>query len=145
MPGEAGATGGIDTDGWENIPISSSSPKRGSESTATLDESPSKKTKTPLQKTVFNGIMEKFDEDSKVANENLAQFRSSKEAIKEARKLKKKEQKAADVRRCMAMVKECGAHDKTDEFFIATTLFKEEYYQQIFGDIDTLEGRLVWL
>ena len=89
--------------------------------------------------------MEKFDEDSKVANENLTQFRSSMEAIKETRKLKKKEQKAVNVRRCMAMVKECGAHDKTDEFFIATTLFKEEYYRQIFCDIDTLEGRLVWL
>ena len=74
---------------------------------------------------MFNGIMEKFDEDGKVANENLARFKSS----KEARKLKKKEQKAADVRRCMAMVKECGAHDKTDEFFLATTLFKEEYYR----------------
>ena len=96
-------------------------------------------------KTMFTGILEKFNEDRKAANDNLAQFRSSKEELKEVRKLKKKEQKEADVRRCLAMVKECGVDNKSDEFFIATTLFKKEYYRQVFCEIDTLEDRYVWL
>jgi hypothetical protein len=142
---EAGAMGGTDTDGFENSPMGSSSHKRGSTSTATSGESPSKKKNEPLLKTMFTGIIEKFDEDSKAANDNLAQFRSNKEALEEARKLKRKDQKEADVRRCLAMVKEYGADNKLDEFFVATTLFKDEYYRQIFCEIDTLEDRLVWL
>jgi hypothetical protein len=125
--------------------MGSSSHKRGSTSTATSSESPSKKKMEPLLKIMFTSIIKKFDEDNKARNDNLAQFRSRKEALKEARKLKRKKQKEADVRRCLAMVKECGADNKSDELFVATTLFQDKYYQQIFYEIDTLEGRLVWL
>lgn len=51
MGGEAGAAVGTHTNGFENSTMSSSSHKRGS-NTATSGESPSKKTKTPLLKTV---------------------------------------------------------------------------------------------
>jgi len=72
QPWEAGATAGTDTDGFENSPMSSSSRKRGNTSTSTSGESPSKKKKEPLLKTMFTGIIEKFDEDRKDANDNLA-------------------------------------------------------------------------
>lgn len=55
---EAGAAGGTDADGFENSPMSSSSHKRGSTSTTTSGESPSKK--EPVLKTMFSGIVEKF-------------------------------------------------------------------------------------
>jgi len=41
-------------------------------STATSGESPSKKKKEPLLRTMFSGIIEKFDEDRKATNDNLA-------------------------------------------------------------------------
>ena len=63
---------GTNTDGFENSPINSSSHKRGSTSTSTSGESPSKKKKEPLLKTMFSGIIEKFDEDRKATNDNLA-------------------------------------------------------------------------
>jgi hypothetical protein len=138
---EQAAGGGTDTDGYENNSMSNFSRKRGSASTGTDGESPSKKAKTPLLKAVVNGIMAKFDQDSKVANENLAQFRSS----KEARHMKKKEQKNAEIKRCMDLVKECGAEPGSDEHFVATTLFEKEYFRQIFMAIDTVQRRLVWL
>jgi len=72
QPWEAGAMAGTNTDGFENSPLSSSSRKRGSTSTATSGESPSKKKKEPLLKTMFTGIIEKFDEDRKATNDNLA-------------------------------------------------------------------------
>ena len=72
QPWEAGAMAGTDTDGFENSPMSSSSRMRGSTSTTTSGESPSKKKKEPLLKTMFTSIIEKFDEDRKAANDNLA-------------------------------------------------------------------------
>jgi len=72
QPWEAGATAGTDTDGFENNPMSSSSRKRGNTSTSTSGESPSKKKKEPLLKTMFTSIIEKFDEDRKATNDNLA-------------------------------------------------------------------------
>lgn len=50
--------------------------------------------------------MKNFDEDRKASNDNLAQFRCSKDDEKDARKSRKKEQE--EVRRCLALVKECG-------------------------------------
>ena len=69
--------------------------------------------------------MAKFDQDSKVVNENLAQFRSS----KQARHMKKKKQKNAEIKRCMDLFKECGAELGLDEHFMAITLFEKEYFR----------------
>jgi hypothetical protein len=45
----------------------------------------------------------------------------------------------------LALVKECGANEKTDEFFVATTLFEKEYHRQVFCSITDMEARLMWL
>lgn len=62
---DVGEDVGTDTDGFENNPTSNSSRKRG---TTTIADNPSNKGKTLLLKIVVNDVMQKFDEDNKVAN-----------------------------------------------------------------------------
>ena len=133
-------------DVFGNSLMSSSSRKRAS-SSATTAESPSKKrksgdspprkSKTPLL-NMMSGIMDKFDQDSKLSNEKLDQYRNS----KVLRHMKKKQEQ---IDRCLALAKECGAAEETEEFFIATTLFEKEYNRNIFYKLTTSESRFLWL
>ncbi|MFS9531884.1 hypothetical protein Q6247_27565, partial [Klebsiella pneumoniae] len=59
----------------------------------------------------------------------------------EQKKLKDKE----EIKRCLSMVKEAGAGPTTDEFNIATRLFQEQYYRDVFNMIDSNENKLIWL
>jgi len=59
--------------------------------------------KTPLL-NMMSGIMDKFDQDSKLSNEKLDQYRNS----KVLRHMKKKQEKQEQIDRCLAMAKECG-------------------------------------
>jgi hypothetical protein len=139
---------GSDADVFGNRPVSSSSRKRAS-SSATTAESPSKKckssdspprkSKTPLL-NMMSGIMDKFDQDSKLSNEKLDQYRNS----KVRRHMKKKQEKQKQIDRCLATAKEWGAAEEIEEFFIATTLFEKEYNRNIFYKLTTVESRFLW-
>jgi hypothetical protein len=49
------------------------------------------------------------------------------------------------VREVMALVKEIGAVEGSDEHYIATQLFKHASNREIFLTFETNEGRLNWL
>lgn len=130
---------GSDADVFGNSPMSISSRKRAS-SSATTAESPSKKRKAPLL-NMMRELRDKFDEDSKLSNEKLDQYRNS----KALRQMKKKQDKQEHIDRCLDMAKECGASEETEEFFMATKLFEKEYNRNIFCKLTTLESRFLWL
>lgn len=94
-----------------------------------------------MLKKMVDDIIDKFEKDTKIANENLVNFRTTKEAMKARKRIEKHEQ----IRHCLAMVKDLGFDEESDEFFTATTLFKEDHNRQIFTDYSTNAARLKWL
>lgn len=68
-----------------------------------------------MLKKMVDDIIDKFEKDTKIANENLVNFRTTKEAMKARKRIEKHEQ----IRHCLAMVKDLGFDEESDEFFTA--------------------------
>lgn len=151
-----GTPAGSDEDMFGNSPMSISSHKRASSSATTAEspskkykrvsssdttaESPHKKSKAPLL-NMMRGLVDKFDEDSRLSNEKLDEYRNS----KALRQMKKKQDRLEHIDRCLDMATECGASEETEEFFMATKLFEKEYNRNIFCKLTTSESRFLWL
>lgn len=142
-------------------PASSSSCKRTS-STVDTASSPNKKRKSPLMK-MFQGLLTELQVN--MANEQQALTEMAKQREEELEKrhqLRKKElqerqhlrhemrnklkdEAREDIKNCLTLVKEAGAGPTSEEFVIATTLFQNEYYREVFHMVDNPEERLIWL
>jgi hypothetical protein len=70
--------------------------------------------------------------------------KSSFNDIREQHKLDQKEAEE-EIDACLAMAVECGATEDTDEYFMATELFRDKYDRKIFQKFKTNEGKLGWL
>jgi hypothetical protein len=97
-------------------PMSTSTRKRGSSSTTSTANSPSKKQKNPMH-NYMKGLIDTIQAGNTQEQNN---FRMAAEQ-------KKLEQEQADqeIRSCLRMAKACGATEETDEYFAATKLFEK--------------------
>ncbi|KAG2643061.1 hypothetical protein PVAP13_2KG328000 [Panicum virgatum] len=128
FPGDEGEE--VGDDDFDNSPMSTSSRKRGSSScdnaTAT---SPGKKSKSPVVK-FMRGLLTSFSID-----------------INKRGKSREKSQNifVEELTRCQRLAIECGAPEKSVEYFCATQLFAEAHNRVMFMIMKTKEARLMWL
>ncbi|KAL5211474.1 hypothetical protein ABZP36_022321 [Zizania latifolia] len=159
IPGET-LDGDEDADGEEegdqsdedmrvnNSPMSFNSRKRGSHSTTSTANSPSKKHKntaamSPAKKhknpmlKAMKGLIDTIQTGNTQEQNNL----------KMASEQKMLEQQQADeeIRSCLRMAKECGATEESDEYYAATKLFEKKYNRTVFSEFTTSAGKLGWL
>jgi len=58
---------------------------------------------------------------------------------------KAKQARADDVARCLNLVVEAGADKASNEYYVATMLFRSSYNRLVFSGLDTNEQRMAWL
>ena len=77
--------------------------------------------------------------------EKRHQLREMEKQMQKQKELEKKQKEKDDIKRCLFLVKQAGGGPTSDEFAIATRLFQQEYYRDVFDMIDTNEEKLIWL
>jgi len=65
--------------------------------------------------------------------------------IKRGEAIKAKQARADDVARCLNLVVEARADKASNEYYVATMLFRSTYNRFIFSGLDTNEQRMAWL
>lgn len=65
--------------------------------------------------------------------------------MEKQKKLENKQKEKDDIKRCLLLVKQAGAGPTSTKFGIATRLFQQEYYRDVFDMIDDDEEKLIWL
>ncbi|RLM57916.1 uncharacterized protein C2845_PM18G09640 [Panicum miliaceum] len=106
-------------------PMSTGSKKRGSSTTDTIS-SPAKKHKSPMvkcMKGLIDTIQSGSSKDADVAIQIQEKMASRK---KEEKKLEQQEEEQ-EIEACLQLVKECGAADESEEYYVATMLFGKRY------------------
>jgi hypothetical protein len=63
---------------------------------------------------------------------------------KEEKKLEQQEEEQ-EIEAYLQLVKECGAAEDSEEYYVATMLFGKIYNQTVFCKFTTNEGRKAWL
>ena len=58
---------------------------------------------------------------------------------------KAKQAKVDDVARCLNLAVEAGTDKASNEYYVATMLFRSSYNRLVFSGLDTNEQRMVWL
>ena len=119
---------------------STSGTKRPSSNTDTAS-SPPKKNKNAMVRCM-EGLLDRLDSGSSKDVDTATQ-------IQEKIEKKRKEQQAADFKEidlCLALAKECGATEETDEFFVASQLFAScKFQRHVFLGLSSNAGRMAWL
>ncbi|ONM27681.1 Plant Tudor-like RNA-binding protein [Zea mays] len=114
--------------------------KRPSSNTDTAS-SPPKKNKNAMVRCM-KGLLDRLDSGSSKDVDTATQ-------IQEIIETKRKEQQAADFKEidlCLALAKECGATEETDEFFVASQLFAScKFQRHVFLGLSSNAGRMAWL
>jgi len=72
-------------------------------------------------------------------------LREMEKEMQKQKELEKKQKEKDDIKRCLLLVKQARGGPTSDEFAIATRLFQQEYYRDVFDMIDTNEEKLIWL
>ncbi|KAJ1283211.1 hypothetical protein BS78_03G111000, partial [Paspalum vaginatum] len=124
-------------------PISSSSLKRASSTTDTAT-SPPKKHKSPMvkyMKDMIDTLRVGSSKDLEVAKQIQDHIASKKRDAK----LAAKEERDAEIEKCLQLVKECGASEDSEEFYVATMKFAESYNRSVFLNIGSPAARMAWL
>jgi hypothetical protein len=119
---------------------STSGTKRPSSNTDTAS-SPPKKNKNAMVRCM-KGLLDRLDSGTSKDVDTATQ-------IQEIIENKRKEQQAADFKEidlCLALAKECGATEETDEFFVASQLFAScKFQRHVFLGLSSNAGRMAWL
>ncbi|KAJ1253496.1 hypothetical protein BS78_K248400 [Paspalum vaginatum] len=123
-------------------PISSSNLKRASSTTDTAT-SPPKKHKSPMVK--YKKDMIDVQVGSSKDLEVAKQIQDHIASKKRDAKLAAKEEREAEIEKCLQLVKECGASEDSEEFYVATMKFVESYNRTIFLNIGSPAARMAWL
>ena len=109
-------------------------------STTDIASSPSKNKKVPVN-VIMQGLVTQLEiaaENEVNALERIAQSKRGEAA-------KAKQARVDDVARCLNLAVEAGAEKASDEYYIATQLFRSSYNRLIFSSFDTNEERMAWL
>ncbi|KAF8724139.1 hypothetical protein HU200_021155 [Digitaria exilis] len=132
-----------DDDGTPKSPMSTSSKKRGSNTTDTATSSP-KKHKGPMVKCM-KGLIDTIQSGNIKEVDVATQMQEHITNLKKEEKRLEEQQMEQEIERCMELVKECGATEETEEFYVATMLFAQKYNRTVFSKLTTNAGRMAWL
>jgi hypothetical protein len=124
-----------DGDG-EDLLNSSTPSSRGKRSFTSTSRSPPKKRKSPVVK-MFNGLISEMQLSRNADTDVFNQLKT----IQENKSLQAIDQ----FNSCLDLAVESGADKESDEYFVATKLFKDEYNRAIFNRFDTATQRMKWL
>ena len=114
--------------------------------------SPSKSAKRVPVMTIMQGLVTQLEIDShkdeqtiqSISETMVAKFKQREEEAKQA-KLAKMEARMVHIDRCLQLSMESGAAKNSEEYYVATELFRSGYNRHIFLKFDTNEERLNWL
>ncbi|CAA0805973.1 Unknown protein [Striga hermonthica] len=130
-------------DGTLRSPSSSSSRKRKSSTTDTAT-SPVKKHKSAMVKCM-KGLIDTIQAANNTDVDVAKQIQDHITKRKLEAKQLEEQQVEEKIERCMELVKECGATEETEEFYVATMLFAKKYHRTVFLKLTTNAGRMAWL
>ena len=120
-------------------PSITNSRKRASSTTDTAS-SPSKNKKVPMN-IIMQGLVTQLEiaaEKEVNALERIAQS-------KRGEATKAKQARVDDVARCLNLAVEAGADKASNEYYVATMMFRSSYNRLVFSGLDTNEQRMAWL
>lgn len=124
VPGEPPQPEAVDEDDEDSegepltSPMSTNSHKRGSTSTVDTCASPAKKNRNAMLRAI-RGLTKTIEDGNKGEANTLVQIYNKKEEKKQLdQELAEKEIETA-----LALVKECGCDEDTEEYYVATQLF----------------------
>ncbi|CAN6235154.1 unnamed protein product [Urochloa humidicola] len=134
-----------DPDGTYKSPMTSGSKWKASSTTDTTTSPDGKKSKSPMLRCMNNLVTTIHMDTSK--EKEVAVAKEIQEHIVEI-KVKQKEleeqKRVEEYDRCLEMVRACGAEDDSEEFYVASMIFEQDYKRKVFSRVAPA-ARLGWL
>jgi hypothetical protein len=124
-----------DGEGFLNSTPTSSSRKRASSTTDTTT-SPPKKGKSSMIK-VLEGIINEMQTSRTTDTEVFTKITNTQQ--------NRSTLPIEEIESCLNLAEASGADKASDEYFVATKLFRDDYNRAIFNQFDTADQRFKWL
>ncbi|CAN6363490.1 unnamed protein product [Urochloa humidicola] len=133
-----------DADDTYKSPMTTGSKRKASSTTDTTTSPDGKKSKSPMLRCMNNLVTtmhigtskEKEVEVVKEIQEHIMEIKAKQKTLEEQKRVEEYD-------RCLEMVRACGAEDDSEEFYVASMIFEQEYKRKVFSRVAPA-ARLGW-